>query len=153
MGEEAGTGHALGNRPGRQLGGDHPLFLMLPAGVLLTGDLPHEERGGAVLQLLGDLLADLLHHLAARATPLVLGDLDDLTLSRQVTADPLYTAASARLVPARIDVGTLIVRCFVDEPGRILGPVEMQPHPLGTLAHAPARRVTPVETGSGRFAG
>ena len=94
VGEEPDSRASLLDRPGGQRR-DHHAFLAVAAPVLDACDLADVALAGDVLELLGDLLADRLHFLAAAGADAVLGiRVDLLALAEQVLRQGLATVGS-----------------------------------------------------------
>ena len=87
--DQAGRGHALGERLALRESGalDHPVAGV--TGVLLAPRLDDLDRGRDVSEVLARLVAKMMQRAAAAAADLVcLRDIDDVDLARQVLEDP-----------------------------------------------------------------
>lgn len=95
LGEQAGSGNALIDRLRRQRG-DGDALVTLGAGVFAADVLVDEERGGDVVELLGDLFAELLLDAAAAGTEaLGLGEFMDDALAAKVFGEGFAAVALA----------------------------------------------------------
>ena len=112
LSDQARRGNALGDRPRRQIRRRDPGLFVRLAGVLDADDFAHLQDRGLIVEFFSDRLADRLHRLvAARAHPLILGQLDHGAHAWQVGSLPTDAASAGLLVLA---LGLLVVRRFVD---------------------------------------
>ena len=101
LSQEAGARQSLVDRLGRLVGDRDPLMTLL-AGVFETDVFLDEERGGAEVELLADLLAEgLLNAIAARAAALRFGKLVNDAFAAQVLGKRLATMSRPRRLVGR----------------------------------------------------